>query len=561
MSYVQVQDGGEANKKGAKYVHFAWNEWDAKRRRSVQRRFYVGRIADDGDVIVNKRFSGGGDVRVTMKELRDRAQERSSFEVWLRSVGGEIGGTGGVARVEIAGDAWMIRHFAEASGLAAILTEVFGEVDGGALCGLAAHQFATGHALYRAECWLTQREVPASWRSPLVGESSVHGFVARVGADTARREAFLEHWVERHKSSHAVLHDTTSVSTHSPALELAEWGYNRDDELLPQINFSLAATPDGIPLFYRVIPGSIPDVRTLSATLRIAKDYGVEHPCLSLDRGYYSAANLRDLLGLGCGLVMGVPWSVGQATMLFKKHRARLESLRRAFLYHGLPLRHVQDVWRHDDIEMTAHLFFDPGRHAEMSLRLEKTVLGLADKADRETFRTWRDAKIWISENAGARASCLRVRVEPDGALRVVPKPNRVAAATAKAGYTLVLTHRRDTADEVADNVLRDYRARDLAEKLFDAFKTEHGQYRLRTASDDSVQGRFLLGFLTLVLRAELEKRMRIAALHKSMTDASVIDELGKVKTLLTCKGTRVLLEISKRQRTLLAALKIPDIA
>ncbi|MFZ4398274.1 MAG: hypothetical protein ACOYOU_21880 [Kiritimatiellia bacterium] len=43
------------------------------------------------------------------------------------------------------------------------------------------------------------------------------------------------------------------------------------------------AAPDGMPLFYRVAPGSIPDVRTLAATLLIARDYGVEKPCLSLD--------------------------------------------------------------------------------------------------------------------------------------------------------------------------------------------------------------------------------------------------------------------------------------
>ncbi len=561
MSYVQVQEGGRSNKKQAKYVHLAWNEWDVRRQRSVQRRFYVGRVAEDGDVIVNKRFSGGGDVRVSMKQLRERAGERTSFETWLRGVGGEMAGPGGVARVDIAGDAWMIRQFAAESGLSAALLEVFGEVDGGVLCGLAAHQFATGHALYRAECWLRQRELPESWRGPLVTESSVYSFVARLGADTARREAFLECWAGRHQSAGAILYDTTSVSSHSASLELAEWGYNRDDEILPQVNFSLAAAPDGTPLFYRVLPGSIPDVRSLAATLRIARDYGVEHPCLSLDRGYYSASNLRDLLGLGCGLVMGVPWSVGQATTLFKRHRARLESPRRAFLYGGTPLRHIRDLWRQDEAELAAHLFFDPARHAEMSLRLEKTVLGLVDKAARETFRSWRDARLWIGENAGSRAPCLRVKNESDGTVRVVPKPNRLAAATARAGYTLVLTRGRNADDEAAEHVLRDYRARDMAEKLFDAFKTEHGQYRLRTASDDSVQGRFLLGFITLVLRAELEKRMRAAGLHKSMTDAAVIDELGKAKALVTRKGTRILLEVSKRQRTLLAALKLPDLA
>jgi len=41
MSYVQIQPGGKSNAKGAKYVNLAWNEWDPKRKRSVQRRFYV----------------------------------------------------------------------------------------------------------------------------------------------------------------------------------------------------------------------------------------------------------------------------------------------------------------------------------------------------------------------------------------------------------------------------------------------------------------------------------------------------------------------------------------
>jgi hypothetical protein len=209
---------------------------------------------------------------------------------------------------------------------------------------------------------------------------------------------------------------------------------------------------------------------------------------------------------------------------------------------------------------LAAHLFFDPGRHAETVLRFEKHVFGLAEKAGREHFRDWREAKAWIAENAGARAACLRV-VADEGSPRVVPKPNRIAAATARAGYTLAITRGRDAADETAGAVLRDYRARDMAEKLFDVFKTEHGQYRLRTASDDSVQGRFFLGFATLVLRAELERRMRATSLHKTMTDANVLDELGKAKALITRKGNRILLEVSKKQRELLAALKVPGLA
>lgn len=561
MSYIQLQAGGKGNAQGSKYVNLAWNEWDASRKRSVQRRFYIGRMSGDRQaVLLNKRFTGGDEVLVGLDEIRSHAADKAGFEAWLRTLGGGTPAIDGVARVDIVGDAWLARHLAASSGLDEELVRVFGPADGGALAGLASHQFVTGHALYRAEAWLSQRELPEAWRGPLVSESAVHGFITRIGADVARREEFLERWVQRHKGGSAVVFDTTSVSSYSSSLDLAEWGYNRDDESLPQINFSLAATPDGMPLFYRVLPGSIPDVRTISTTLQIAHDYGIERLGLSMDRGFYSAANLRELLKLDCSLVIGAPWSVAQAKVLFKRHRTRLESPRHVFLYGGTPLRHVADAWPLDDSTLSAHLFFDPSRHASSVLRFEKHVFGLVEKASRETFRTWREAKAWIAENAGNCAACLRVEA-PEGATpRILAKPNRVASATSRAGYTLILTRGRQQDEEIPEALLHDYRARDLAEKLFDAFKTEHGQYRLRTTSDAGVQGRFLLGFATLVMRAELEKRMHAANLHKSMTDANVLDELGKLKSLVTRKGTRILLEVSKKQRTLLASLKVPEV-
>ena len=221
-------------------------------------------------------------------------------------------------------------------------------------------------------------------------------------------------------------------------------------------------------------------------------------------------------------------------------------------------MRHVADAWHLDDAVLDAHLFYDPERHTQSAARIEKQVLTLAEKADRETFRDWREAKTWLAENAGARASCLRVVAGRDGRPRIASKPNRVASATARAGYTLVLTHAREKGRQTAEAVLHDYRARDMAEKLFDAFKTEHGQYRLRTAGDHSAQGRFFLGFISLVLRAALEERMRSADLHRTMTGANVTDELGKLKALVTRKGTRILCEASKKQRQILTALKLP---
>ena len=140
----------------------------------------------------------------------------------------------------------------------------------------------------------------------------------------------------------------------------------------------------------------------------------------------------------------------------------------------------------------------------------------------------------------------------------VAVKPNRVAAATARMGYSLILTSGGMDGDR--ETVLGNYRARDMVEKLFDALKNEDGRRRLRTGHDDSAQGRFFLAFLTLILRAELEWKMNAAKLHKTWTEAGLIDQMGKVKAVITRSGKRILLEVSKTQRTILTALKLAPI-
>ena len=73
-----------------------------------------------------------------------------------------------------------------------------------------------------------------------------------------------------------------------------EWGYNRDREELPQINYGLVyAKETQLPLFYRLIPGSITDVATLAATSAMLMELGLKNFSYSLDRGYFSTAGLK----------------------------------------------------------------------------------------------------------------------------------------------------------------------------------------------------------------------------------------------------------------------------
>jgi hypothetical protein len=244
---------------------------------------------------------------------------------------------------------------------------------------------------------------------------------------------------------------------------------------------------------------------------------------------------------------------------LVRRHRAALASTKRSFPFHDHIMRHVQDTWRVKGDrgrprELDAHLFVEPARQADSTTRVETAVFALEAKAAGETFLSRREAWEWLNENAGALRACLAIR-PADGRWRIERKAWAVALATSRTGFTLVLSSQKDAPRE---KVLARYRGRDRVEKLIDALKNEDGQHRLRTGNDQSAAGRLFLAFLALVLHGELEQRLRDGGLLRKMSVPQFLAQMRKITSVRMASGTRHLLEISKRNRDLLAAVGVP---
>jgi hypothetical protein len=565
MSYLQIQRN--RGKKGGQfaYVHLARSAWDPTKGRSVQKRVYVGRLETAGRrLVLSKSYGLRSGEAVELAELKRRLEAGEDVEAWLRlpvvGPGGGASGGGVPVGVAIVGDAHVLLHLAREIGLAVLVEEAFGAEEGQVLLGLAMHQAVEGRAVYLAGEWLEEREVPAAMRGELLQTDRVYGLIAAAGADTARQERFFRGWIEASGRPAALIYDITSISTYARDLELAEYGYNRDGESLPQINLALVSdSRRGRPLWYRPLPGSIPDVSTLKLTGKLLNDLGLERFSYSLDRGFYSQANVRDMLKESIGFTLGVPFSVGQAGKLIRRHRAALGSPKRSFPFHDRVMRHVRDTWRVKGEwgrprELDAHLFFEPARQSEAMTRLETAVFALEAKAARETFLSRREAWEWLGENAGTLRSCLAIRPANAG-FRIARKARAVALASSRMGFTLVLASDRECPRE---EVLARYRGRDRVEKLLDTLKNEDGQHRLRTGNDHAAAGKLFVAFLGLVLHSELERRMRDAGLLRRLSVVQFLAQLRKVKSVRMASGARHLLEITKRNRELMAAVGVP---
>ena len=81
--------------------------------------------------------------------------------------------------------------------------------------------------------------------------------------------------------------------TQSQSLSLAHCGYNSQQVHDPQVNlfFIFSATAHQ-PLFYRLLPGNIREIKACHLTL---KESGIAKAILIADKGFYSQQNATDL--------------------------------------------------------------------------------------------------------------------------------------------------------------------------------------------------------------------------------------------------------------------------
>ena len=77
-------------------------------------------------------------------------------------------------------------------------------------------------------------------------------------------QLFFREWMKQKKQREYVAYDVTSISSYSSNIRELEWGYNRDKERLPQINMGMYyGEESGLPLYYRVYPGSVAETAHL----------------------------------------------------------------------------------------------------------------------------------------------------------------------------------------------------------------------------------------------------------------------------------------------------------
>jgi hypothetical protein len=439
-----------------------------------------------------------------------------------------------------AGIGFLTHQLSHCLGVTAMLTDALGPRRAGQVATMAAYMIAHGNAMDEIGPFCDEQLLPTP---PMTDHHTSEVFASISHAD---RMAFFRAWARAQPTGSYYAYDVTSFSTYASGIRDTEWGYNRDQEKLPQINLGCYVNQDtGLPVFYLTYPGSIVDVSHLPSMMAFNTDLGVKDAVFVMDQGFCSTGNIQAMH------TQHLPFLI-RAGVRHKATRQAVDHVRadittpRYRLPQGVYARSSKG--RFYGVTATLHIYHDP-------------VLAERQNADLDRFiSSWDDTLTQVTtlSDTDTKRYCAYFTIDhhPDGTFTYEKNWDKIDTAARNHGYFTLLT----TTSLDAEHTLDVYRRKDTIEKSFDEIKNHVGMHRLRTHHTDTPDGKLFTAFLALILVSHIQATLRDLMKEHSWSKHAIIHELDKIRVVTTTDGSRLLSPLTKNQRAILAAFNYtPD--
>ena len=358
---------------------------------------------------------------------------------------------------------------------------------------------------------------------------------------------FFREWIKQKKAKEYVAYDVTSFSSYSRNIPELEWGYNRDKEKMPQLNMGLYyGEESGLPLYYRVYPGSISDKAHLRYMVEDNEFINGKQMRFVMDRGFYSKENLQYLVQRGYRFVIALPGSLKYCRELVERHGKEIVNCSEYRLGTGLPYGKAYES-EELGFRMNVHLYYDP----EKALRESTALYDLLDAQENDLRN--------MEEPPDRRLHYDRyfyINRSKDGSLAFIRNHKAIDEKLRTCGFFLIAeTDFKKTTAEILDI----YRRRDVVEKSFDHLKNELDMKRLRSHSSETAQGKLFVAFIALIVRSYLLRHLKDYMRENTCTLRKLLLELDKLKSLCVPGGkeARLLNPPTRRQREIYDVLDL----
>ena len=420
------------------------------------------------------------------------------------------------------------------------------------LLTLAINRLVHPVAMNNIQTWYQGTYLTKLYGDLPLASQTLSNFLAQIG-DSSLHMDFSGQFIKEYGNGQSLLYDITSLSSTSTLIDLLEFGYNRDNDFLPQMNLSLIANKDlGVPLFYDVYPGSIVDVTTLKNTILKLNAFGLTNPTMILDRGFFSATNIVELLDHPYDFILPATFALKAVKTLVSRESHRIEKPECLQKYNGDPL-FVKDVQLDvGDRHVDGFLFYDLGREKDQKTTFYNHLHQVVELLEKRFLRSWEKPGKVFDDISGKFGSYLRWKVH-DGRFQITVRAKSVAQRVNRMGFTVILYR----GGYYWEDVLGWYRERDMIEKMFRMLKRDLEATPLRVQKTETARGWLFVTFLALILRTRLMNLMTKCGLIGNYSLSSLLLELQKLKMIELADGSSMITERTKKQKDIIKNLEL----
>lgn len=533
--------------------------WDKEKKRGLEKREYIGYVVDNcyySNDEYRRLFKRNGQKRLIV-ESNDKAplQQIESLET------------------KLAAEIPLYHAVAQEIGLVKDLTDVWGKDKADAVLSVAYQWLHTGsNAAYLFDTWSENKLLPYKQG---IASKEMSRLFADLSSKSGWRKDFFGARLSRLPDKEMLSFDATQIASQAAEISYAQFGMGKEGGYQRQIGLILLLGQEShMPVLFRVLPGNITDVTTVQDMLFRFDEISDTKRVFGavVDRGYFSLANLARFVDAGSRVVMAAK------TDALWVRDAMEEAL--THLWTNAARIRGQSCWGwtvpvqpkfEDGIER--HLWVHVYR-SDSKAHIENTAF----YQDLEQFQN--DWMRWEPKSGDENESNCALRrsrwmkyfkagVGIPGKAPLEQDDEAIDMATRYFGVFCNVTTMPCTAREA----MATYRARDLIEKAFKGGKTNIEFDVVRSHNENTMEGRFIVGFVALSILTQLYARMKKASsiptkngvkemppLSEEMSFNEMKNRLSTPRVIYNADGKGHWLEVTNRQHMIAARLGFPDL-
>ncbi len=494
------------SRSGITYAYESVSYWDKEKKQSRAKRTLIGRVDEATGEIVptdgrGRKSNSDESPKKTGPVPTEIAQRRFFGATYLfDSIGEKLGITKDLKKC-------FPNHYKQILSIAYYLI------------------MEESNPLFRFEKWHTTHKHPYEKNIPSQRNSELFASITE-----ENKEHFFRLQGKRRIENEYWAYDITSISSYSELISQVQWGNNREDDRLPQINLAMVfGEESNLPFYYRELAGNIWDSKTVKNLLAELNVLGIPKVKLVMDRGFYSEENINGLFKDHIKFLIAARISL----KFIKSNLDPIYETFRSFEHYSekydLYAQTVQSKWTYvemrpnkgDTVTMEKrvylHYYFNIDKAAEDEKALDRKLIKLQRELESEKR---------VMENEKLYKKYFEIKTTPKRGTKVFVKQDIILKEKRYYGYFALMSN--EAMD--AMTVLEVYRNKDVVEKAFGNLKDRLNMRRTLVSSQQSLNGKMFTEFIALIYLSYIKKQMQEKNLFKTYTMQGLLDKIDVIE-------------------------------